>query len=76
METLILRFERMGRKGKPVTVVAGFTRSARELEEFASRFKKTFATGGTIRGQSIELQGDHRIRLRPYLAEMGFTVKG
>lgn len=71
-----MRISKQGRGGKTVTVVAGFTRRADELESLASDLKRACGTGGTVRGMEIEIQGDARERLRPMLAALGFTVKG
>jgi translation initiation factor 1 len=76
METLTLRLETQGRSGKKVTLVNGFTRRSEELEEFAARIKKTCGTGGTVRGMSLEIQGDAREKIRYLLTQWGFRVLG
>ena len=40
-----------------------------------SRLKRLCGTGGTMRGDILELQGDFRERLRPELERRGYTVK-
>lgn len=45
--------------GKAVTVIAGLhTYGAKRLEAIAKELKTTFATGGTVKGGVIEIQGD------------------
>lgn len=60
------------RYGKAVTVVSGFDVSQSTLESLASSLKSSLATGGTVDGNSIELQGDHRDRLPNLLSEHGY----
>ncbi len=76
LETIILRIEKKGRAGKTVTVLEGFTRHAQELEILAGRLKKACGTGGTLKGRSLEIQGDFRPRVREILLNEGFHVKG
>jgi translation initiation factor 1 len=68
--------EKQGRAGKTVTMVEGFTREKRLMEEMLSELRRTLATGGTVRERVLVLQGDHRIKLRDIFREKGFTVKG
>jgi translation initiation factor 1 len=75
-EIIRLRIERQGRRGKTVTVAEGFTRHLSDLETIAKRLKQSCGTGGTVRWGIIELQGDHRDRIRPVLQQEGFEVKG
>ena len=68
-----LQRDRKGRGGKAVTVITGLP--AAQLEPLARDLKRLCATGGTIRGDTIEIQGDHRDRLATELRRRGFTVK-
>jgi len=76
MEILRLSIAKKDRGGKVVTLIAGFTRRAEELEDLSSRLKKACGTGGTVRGQVLEIQGDARVRLRAILQKEGFEVRG
>jgi translation initiation factor 1 len=71
-----LRLEKKGRAGKSVTVVDGLPRNAKLLAEFAAEAKRACGAGGAAKESSVELQGDHRERLRALLAAKGWTVKG
>lgn len=71
-----LRLETKGRGGKCVTVVDGLPRNAAFVESLAKELKRTLGTGGTAREDCVEIQGDHRDRLRPLLSKRGFVVKG
>ncbi|HYW86157.1 MAG TPA: stress response translation initiation inhibitor YciH [Chloroflexota bacterium] len=70
----ILR-DRRGRGGKTVTVIAGLSGAPSALARLTSELKRMCGTGGTLRGDVIEIQGDHRERLRDELTRRGYTVK-
>src|SRR5215216_4546591 len=62
----ILR-DRKGRGGKTVTLIAGLNESPPALAQLTSELKRMCGTGGTVRGEAIEIQGDFRERLRDEL---------
>ena len=62
------------RYGKAVTIVSGFDVPQSTLESLASSLKSSLATGGTVDGDTIELQGDHRGRLPELLADHGYNA--
>lgn len=64
------------RKGKLVTVIRGLESRANDLPALLTKLKNSCGAGGTLDGEALELQGDHRERLRLLLGEMGFKVKG
>jgi translation initiation factor 1 len=67
--------DRKGRGGKTVTLVAGVPGSQADLTALASDLKRLCGTGGTLRGEVIEIQGDVRERIKPELERRGYTVK-
>jgi translation initiation factor 1 len=71
-----LRVEKAGRGGKTVTVVFGLPRNADFLRDLCADLKRACGTGGTAQEDAVELQGDHRDRLRELLRARGFVVKG
>jgi translation initiation factor 1 len=71
-----LRVEKTGRGGKTVTVVYDLPNNAPFLKALAGELKRACGTGGTIADNTVEIQGDHRERLRDVLARKGWTVKG
>jgi len=71
-----LRIEKGGRGGKTVTIVDGLPKNAGFLTALAGELKRACGTGGTATESTVELQGDHRERLRPLLAARGWSVKG
>jgi translation initiation factor 1 len=74
--TAKLRIEKAGRGGKTVTVVDELPRNSSFLKELARELKRTCGTGGTGGDGRVEVQGDHRDRLRALLAGKGWIVKG
>lgn len=71
-----LRVEKAGRGGKTVTVVYGLPANAGFLKDLANDLKRACGTGGAVREDGVELQGDLRERVRELLAARNFTVKG
>ena len=71
-----LLIERSGRRGKTVTVVYGLPRNREFLSALGGELKRACGSGGTVLEDRIEVQGDHRERLRSLLAGKGWTVKG
>lgn len=63
------------RYGKYVTIVSGFDVHSEDIKELAKTLKKKTATGGTVKGEKIELQGDQRERVKKVLEDLGFKVK-
>ncbi len=55
--------------GKEVTIIEGTTGNTSELKQIASKLKSKLATGGTVKEGRIELQGDHRHRVKQILIE-------
>jgi translation initiation factor 1 len=71
-----LRMEKKGRGGKTVTVVDGLPDNATFLKELSQELKRLCGTGGAVADGAVELQGDLRDRVREYLTNKGWTVKG
>lgn len=67
--------DRKNRGGKMVTILAGIPGDAAQVSELAQSLKKLCGSGGTVKGDSIEIQGDHRDRLEARLKELGYKVK-
>jgi len=71
-----LRIEKAGRRGKTVTVIESLPRNSAFLKELAGELKRACATGGKVVEDRIEIQGDHREKLRELLKAKGWVVKG
>lgn len=57
--------------GKKYTIVAGIQKEA-NINEIVRKLKNKFACGGTAKTGQIELQGDHKSRMKAALVELGF----
>lgn len=64
-----------GRKGKTVTVITGFQESTENLTDLLKKLKTQCGTGGTLKGQEMEIQGDHTKKLLEILGSLGYKVK-
>lgn len=72
-----LRREVAGRMGKGVVVVYGEAldnQSDAMLEDLLKTLKGRCACGGTRKGKTLEIQGDHRKTLSEYLEGLGYRV--
>ena len=63
------------RYGKMMTIVDGINPHDLNINALITKLKKKCASGGTIKEGQIELQGDHRTKVKETLEEMGFTVE-
>mgnify|MGYP001150823057 FL=1 len=63
------------RYGKVVTVVEGIDSSDIDMEDLARKLKTRCAAGGTYKDGRIELQGDHKKKVKEVLEELGFSVE-
>jgi len=70
-----IRRETKGRKGKGVTTVSGVGLPEAELKSLAKQLKQKCSTGGTVKDGVIEIQGDHRDKLKTELEKLGHNVK-
>jgi translation initiation factor 1 len=62
------------RYGKTMTVVDGLNPHDLDMNALVSNLKSICACGGTIKEGRIELQGDHRVKVKDALEKLGFTV--
>lgn len=74
--TLKLRLEKKGRGGKTVTVVFALPENPDYFKGLLKELKNLCGTGGTLKEDQMELQGDYLVRVREYLSKKGFVVKG
>tara|TARA_Y100000310_G_scaffold288785_1_gene314751 strand:+ start:397 stop:699 length:303 start_codon:yes stop_codon:yes gene_type:complete len=59
--------------GKLITVIMGLDPKAINIKDVAKKLKSKLACGGTVKGNNVELQGNHKQRVKNELEEMGFT---
>jgi len=59
--------------GKIVTIVEGIYEKQLDLKALTKTLKSKLACGGTSKEGRIELQGNHKARVKEVLVEMGFS---
>lgn len=57
---------------KRYTIISGFDAKDIDIKDLAKKLKEKFACGGTVKDNVIELQGDHRPRVKEALVALGF----
>ena len=57
--------------GKTVTIIDGF--EGTDIQGIATDLKRKLACGGTVKGDKIELQGDHKSKAKQVLVNIGFS---
>ena len=70
-----LHFAKEKRRGKIVTIVKPFCLSSDELKQLLKTLKKRLGTGGTIKENSMEFQGEVKEALKVQLEKLGFRFK-
>lgn len=58
--------------GKKNTVIEGIDTKQIDLKDLAKKLKNMLACGGTAKEGKIELQGEHRQKVKEELAKLGF----
>jgi translation initiation factor 1 len=66
---------RKGRKGKTVTIVSGFQASPETLADLLKKLKTQCGTGGAVKDDTLEIQGDHTQKLLEILINLGYKAK-
>ncbi|MEJ1221817.1 translation initiation factor [Sediminicola sp. 1XM1-17] len=70
---MICKYEK--RKGKPITIIEGYTGADEDFKKLAKELKTKLSVGGTFKDDSIIIQGDYRDKIMAILKEKGFKVK-
>ncbi len=74
-ESIVIRRETQGRKGKGVTLVCGVQIPSVELKLLAKQLKILCGSGGAVKAGVIEIQGDHRTAIEQALKNQFPGVK-
>jgi len=70
-----LHFAKEKRRGKIVTIVKPFYVTKAELQALLKTLKKKLGTGGTIKDNSLEFQGDIPSKVRAVLELLEYRFK-
>lgn len=72
-EPILCKYEK--RKGKPITILEGYTGADEDFKKLAKELKTKLSVGGSFKNDSIIIQGDYRDQIMSILKEKGFKVK-
>ncbi len=67
-----IRLERRRRYVVTLIEIDGSDVKKLGIEDIARELKRRLAAGGTVRDNIIEIQGDHRYKVKKILVDMGF----
>lgn len=70
---IICKYEK--RKGKPITILEGYTGADKDFKTLAKEIKSFLSVGGSFKNETIIIQGDYRDKIMKFLKDKGFTVK-
>jgi translation initiation factor 1 len=70
---IICKYEK--RKGKPITILEGYTGATLDFKILAKEIKTKLSVGGSFKDGKIIIQGDFRDKIMTMLKEKGFKVK-
>jgi len=74
-QTIYLHRDAKGRGGKTVTLVKKLALSEADMQELAKKLKQVCGSGGTVKDDLIEIQGEHREKIAEALVKLGYKVK-
>ena len=74
-QDLRIQASRKGRKGKTVTIITGFQSQPETLAKLLKQLKTQCGSGGTVKENALEIQGDHAQKLKQILSQIGYKTK-
>ncbi|MEW7278544.1 translation initiation factor [Aquimarina sp. 2201CG1-2-11] len=72
-DPIICKYEK--RKGKPITILEGYTGADSDFKKLAKEIKTRLSVGGSFKNDTIIIQGDYRNQIMEILTKKGFKVK-
>lgn len=72
-DPIICKYEK--RKGKPITILEGYTGADEDFKILAKEIKTKLSVGGSFKNDKIIIQGDYRDKIMKMLKDKGFNVK-
>ena len=58
---------------KKYTIITGMDEKEIDLKDLTKKLKAKFACGGTVKNGKVELQGNHKQKVKQFLIQMGFA---
>ncbi len=74
-QKISVRLDRKGRGGKTVTVIAGLPMPSKDQLVLLRELKTRLGTGGVMKDEGLQIQGDHRSAIITYLEGLGYKPK-
>ena len=74
-QDLRIQATRSGRKGKTVTIISGFQHQPAILSKLLKQLKSQCGSGGTVKDNIIEIQGEHKQKLLEIVTKLGYKAK-
>jgi len=74
-QSVYLHRDSKGRGGKAVTLVKKLVLTEEDMKELAKKLKQVCGSGGTIKDDMIEIQGEQREKIAEVLLKLGYKVK-
>ena len=71
--SLVFKMEK--RRGKPVSIMGPFYIAEKDLKELCKKIKKKLGSGGTLKDEWMEFQGECRDKLKELIRKEGFRTK-
>jgi len=72
-DPILCKYEK--RKGKPITILDGYTGATEDFKILAKEIKTKLSVGGSFKDDKIIIQGDFRDKIMQMLKDKGFNVK-
>ncbi len=74
-QNIRIQATRSGRKGKTVTVITGLQHNSENLAKLLKNLKAQCGSGGTVKDNTLEIQGEHKKKLLDILTKLGYKAK-
>ena len=74
-QTVYLHRDSKNRGGKGVTLLKGLVLTDGDMALLAKKLKQACGSGGTIKDNIIEIQGEHREKIAELLRKLGYKTK-
>ena len=71
-QSIVVKIERR-KFGKRYTIIRGIDQSEISLKDVSKKLKSIMACGGSFKEGRVELQGDHKKKIKAALIKLGFS---
>lgn len=72
-DPILCKYEK--RRGKPITILEGYTGAESDFKALAKELKTSLGVGGTVKDDTVIIQGNYRDQIMQMLEEKGFKTK-